>query len=637
MDVLNAGVSARATAMQGEAPALADLEKAIATLGQVDAELGGDLETTDAYDNVVNVFSALKADNIEIATVPATAYERWTTFNSAVLTVMAIAGDKSNLILDPDLDSFYLMDTIVVKLPTLIEAVGQLHAQSYLPEGSIACGSPTAAPQVAAYALCFGSGTNTLAGMKDGLGRSIAATSRTTVDSTLSPLLADLEGHTNELLKLAGGYVENSELLADEDVVTEQAVFMTEHLGDITETLVTYYVATAGELDGMIETRVAGFAAGKSGVINTTVPFLIVVGYLFLGFYVVVRGNVRRVAEVLNKVRNNDFTGRVVIDTRDEFASLGRNLNDTIVDVEHAHQMEHDAIVAISSSTDELHSASTQLSGLAQEMAGLATETAAQATTVASATDLVSANVSSVAAGVDQMRASVGEISRGASQATGIASSGVEAASATSETIMRLHEASAEIGKVTDLISSIAKQTNLLALNATIEAARAGDAGKGFAVVANEVKELATESSKAADDIRDRIATIQAVTNEAVSAIENVGTVIAQINEAQISIAAAVEEQNVTNDEIARSINSVVVGISEIASNIGGVAEAATMTASNAEMVNEATRRLDRVAGALEEEEQLLTEIESGQLRGRDVPSAEQRFGATPAKQPTRA
>jgi methyl-accepting chemotaxis protein len=239
-------------------------------------------------------------------------------------------------------------------------------------------------------------------------------------------------------------------------------------------------------------------------------------------------------------------------------------------------------------------------------MAGLATETAAQATTVASATDLVSANVSSVAAGVDQMRASVGEISRGASQATGIASSGVEAASATSETIMRLHEASAEIGKVTDLISSIAKQTNLLALNATIEAARAGDAGKGFAVVANEVKELATESSKAADDIRD-------------------------------PIAAAVEEQNVTNDEIARSINSVVVGISEIASNIGGVAEAATMTASNAEMVNEATRRLDRVAGALEEEEQLLTEIESGQLRGRDVPSAEQRFGATPAKQPTRA
>jgi methyl-accepting chemotaxis protein len=130
------------------------------------------------------------------------------------------------------------------------------------------------------------------------------------------------------------------------------------------------------------------------------------------------------------------------------------------------------------------------------------------------------------------------------------------------------------------VITSIAEQTNLLALNATIEAARAGEAGKGFAVVANEVKELAQQTAQATEDISKRIQAIQNDTTGAVEAIEQISSVIGQINDFQNTIASAVEEQHATTSEMARNVSEAATGSSEIAANITGVAEAAEATTS---------------------------------------------------------
>jgi methyl-accepting chemotaxis protein len=131
------------------------------------------------------------------------------------------------------------------------------------------------------------------------------------------------------------------------------------------------------------------------------------------------------------------------------------------------------------------------------------------------------------------------------------------------------------IGEVVGLINNIAGQTNLLALNATIEAARAGEAGKGFAVVANEVKHLATQTAKATGDIGGQISAVQDATREAVAAIEEIVSTVANINDVSMVIAAAVEEQQASTSEIVRNVSEVSMQTGVLASSIAGVNEAA--------------------------------------------------------------
>ncbi|MCD1595516.1 methyl-accepting chemotaxis protein, partial [Thalassospira xiamenensis] len=122
------------------------------------------------------------------------------------------------------------------------------------------------------------------------------------------------------------------------------------------------------------------------------------------------------------------------------------------------------------------------------------------------------------------------------------------------------------------LITDIAEQTNLLALNATIEAARAGDAGKGFAVVAAEVKNLANQTEKATEEIAGQISGIQKATGESVTAIEDIGRIIENINEIATTISAAVEEQGAATDEITRNVRSAADRTRTVSSSINDVA-----------------------------------------------------------------
>jgi methyl-accepting chemotaxis protein len=174
-------------------------------------------------------------------------------------------------------------------------------------------------------------------------------------------------------------------------------------------------------------------------------------------------------------------------------------------------------------------------------------------------------------------------------------------ASSTNETVKKLGESSQEIGNVIKVITSIAQQTNLLALNATIEAARAGEAGKGFAVVANEVKELAKQTARATEDIGRKIESIQGDTKGAVKAIEEISTIINQINDISNSIASAVEEQTVTTNEIGRSVAEAATGVGDIARNIGGVASAAKDTTRGANDTRKASQELSQMAARLQQ------------------------------------
>jgi methyl-accepting chemotaxis protein len=143
----------------------------------------------------------------------------------------------------------------------------------------------------------------------------------------------------------------------------------------------------------------------------------------------------------------------------------------------------------------------------------------------------------------DRQRDSVHRLANVSNDMAAATDAAVRAAETAVQVIQRLEASSTEIGKVVQLIATIAKQTNLLALNATIEAARAGEAGRGFAVVASEVKDLANETATATSEIGTQVGGIRADTQNAVSAIEEMQGLIEELDRCQKVISGIVVEQ----------------------------------------------------------------------------------------------
>ncbi|WP_417670828.1 protoglobin domain-containing protein [Roseibium sp.] len=181
------------------------------------------------------------------------------------------------------------------------------------------------------------------------------------------------------------------------------------------------------------------------------------------------------------------------------------------------------------------------------------------------------ASVSSSAAATEQMTSSIEEIGRQASLSSTTAQEAVEGARKTNESVQQLSAAAETVGSVIGLISEIAEQTNLLALNATIEAARAGEMGKGFAVVAAEVKDLASQTTKATEEITEQVASIQRATKQSVDDIGRITATISTVSEIATNIASAVEEQTSATTEISLNVQRAAQSSSEFSQTIGSV------------------------------------------------------------------
>jgi methyl-accepting chemotaxis protein len=251
----------------------------------------------------------------------------------------------------------------------------------------------------------------------------------------------------------------------------------------------------------------------------------------------------------------------------------------------------------IKTEVEELHSSADRLSSNAEQTQSLSA-------TVAAATEQATANVETVSSAGTQITASIHEISRQVANSTAIARAATEEVHAATTNIGGLASAAEKIGEVITMIGDIASQTNLLALNATIESARAGEAGKGFAVVANEVKGLASQTSRATEEVASQINSVQNETKASVQAIEGIAATINRIDQLSTVIASAVEEQGAATAEIARNIQQASQGTRDIATSISGVADAARETGAMAQTVFSVANGLLQDSGTLEKEVQ---------------------------------
>ncbi|OHC63243.1 MAG: hypothetical protein A3H93_08985 [Rhodocyclales bacterium RIFCSPLOWO2_02_FULL_63_24] len=497
------------------------------------------------------------------------------------LTMLRNASERSGLIVDPELDSLYLLNVAIATLPDILEQLAQVR--------DLGTSILIRVAATETERLDFGARASMLDKFRAGLDENIQRAARRNED-----IKGDLSGFTG---KFAGALGPVLKVVREEIVSGKPTTGSGAFFADAGTALDLGY----GQLDAVLLPTAERLIGARLARLNA--QFYLSAGFALLfaallaifgaACYVSIVGGVKNLTTGADRLAAGDLTARIAIGSRDELRAVADRFNSMA-------QSFAELIRSIQQSSGEVSSSS---SGLAQS-----------ADRIAQASEEQSQAASAMAAAVEQMSVSVDQISRRAHDAleisqhsgnlsaegnavvadtvreiNGIATSVANAA----HIIERLGKQSAQISSIVGVIKEIADQTNLLALNAAIEAARAGESGRGFAVVADEVRKLAERTGQSTEQIGGMVAAIQRDTGEAVSAMQaGVASVdggvrlanragesilgikdgAAQVVHSMNEISLSMKEQGLASTEIARSIEQ----IAQMAeSNRGAVASTA--------------------------------------------------------------
>ena len=437
----------------------------------------------------------------------------------AAVELLNQIGDSSNLVLDPDIDSYYLVNALVLTLPPTMENVGQLWGWGTYAAIRGGIGSES---EKSWYVWD--------ARVKSGVEDARAYLRRAWDANPALKSKLDLAAfdHALALRKVGELAVFDANAPAPADYYRQGQQAVAE--------LAAFYDQALPLLDELLARREAHLKNARLGTLVVLAASLMLTSYLFLSFQKVLEGGLREVVFHIDAIRQGNLTTRPRAWGADEVARLMHN----ITGLQNALQR---IVGQMRASADHIVHASSEIAAGSTDLAVRTEESASslqqQAHTMAHIAQTVQTTAS--------IAAEASELASGNAEA---ARRGGEIIHTMVDTMAGIQQASRRIGDITAAIDGIAFQTNLLALNAAVEAARAGEAGRGFAVVAGEVRALAQRASTAAREIKglvsDSVGRIDAgttIVSQAGAAVDDIVAQALRINEMLAHVATSSRQE----------------------------------------------------------------------------------------------
>ena len=532
-----------------------DLPARLAKLADVDKRLGAELGTTAAHAKFVDSLrTAPSGSGFEAVFAAHTAKVQ------ALLDLLGLSTDGSNLTLDPDIDTYYLMDAAMFRLPVMIEAAAQTRG---LGAAMLASSSGTSAQRrriVEQITLLQSNQAAMEAGIAKAVAYNAEVGAKVKLDAAKSAIAALLaQADATVLVEPApSGAVEQHIAIADRSIAAMAALAVT----------------SSAELDRLVQARVSRLETDRAVAIVALTLGLLAALYLFISFRKVLDGGLKEVAFHINAMRDGDLTTSPRAWGADEAAALMHTLTEM-------QQSLRRIVGQVRRASDSIVTASTQIAGGAQDLSSRTEQSAANLQQTASSMEEISATVK-------HNDTTLQEATRLAGTNAEVASQGGRIIGEVVQTMQKINASSGKIGEIIGTIDGIAFQTNILALNAAVEAARAGEQGRGFAVVASEVRALAQRSSTAAREIKALIGASVEQVESGTRVVREAGTTIEEI----VGTAGRVKE---LLQEAAVGSREQTQGVAQTAK---AVADLDTVTQQNAALVEETAA----AAGSLKEQ-----------------------------------
>ncbi len=559
-------------------------QEAAQKLDEADKKYGADLRTSEKWKEIKDGWSKVSEMQFNNQTQADTEYAALT--KQLVDLIANYAGNFSNLNLDPDLDSYWLKDSFLARLPFVGQVVANSATQSLRApkdeEDGLDRKLGLAGDYKLAETLMGEVETNMAVAFRETRNFGDSKTLKKRLDPEVKMAVGAVIGH-NEIVKRV--FVAAEEEGVNVASIADQLVVQTLQSLDQVYALDR---AIGPELDGLIAARVTKYERNRLAGAGAATLASVLVIYLFAAFYVSVRNSIRKLGEFTAKMiagtedffmlASKDELGDVAVQYNQINAALveartlqrkvaedNREIQDQIMglltvvsdasdgDLRVRAKISAGALGNVADAFNQLMESLQRLIGNVQQQLVSTLDAVKQitdasqtmvkgSTTQASEVQLVNALVERLAKEIAQVAATAQNASSAAQRTESSALEGSESVQnvirgmdslrsnvqAGAKKMKNLGDRSMEITSIVGTIARISEQTNMLALNAAIEAARAGEHGRGFSVVAEEVRKLAERTATATQEIEKLVKAIQLETNETVHAIEQQTQVVEQ-------------------------------------------------------------------------------------------------------------